>query len=89
MVEQNKSLYKILRLELGRRSYDIRIGRGLLNDTTCLEPFLDGRSAVIVSDETVAALYLEGLKKILKPRQTIIIGPVSYTHLTLPTNREV
>ena len=74
MVEQNKSLYKTLRLELGRRSYDIRIGRGLLSDTTCFEPFLDGRSTVIVSDETVAALYLEGLKKILKPRQTVIIG---------------
>ena len=58
MVEQNKSLYKTLRLELGRRSYDIRIGRGLLSDTTCFEPFLDGRSTVIVSDETVAALYL-------------------------------
>ena len=49
-----------LRVELGGRSYPIIIGSGLIGDAGALiGPVLPRPSAIVVSDETVAALYLE------------------------------
>jgi 3-dehydroquinate synthase len=49
-----------LRVELGGRSYPIIIGSGLIGDAGALiAPVLPRPSAIVVSDETVAALYLE------------------------------
>ena len=53
-------LTETLKLELGARSYDIVVGADLL--TTAgqrIAPLMKGKRAIVVSDDTVAPLYLE------------------------------
>lgn len=50
-----------LRVSLGRRSYPIHIGRGLLSRPELLAPHVEGRQVMIVTSETVAPLYLGSL----------------------------
>ena len=51
-----------LRVELGERSYDIVVGVGLIADAARhLNPVLPGHRVAVVTDETVAALYLQPL----------------------------
>lgn len=52
-------------VDLGERSYPIRIGAGLLGRADLLAPHLRGRQVAIVTNETVAPLYLEKLKAAL------------------------
>lgn len=47
-----------LNVLLGERSYPIVIGAGLLADTFDLRPYLAGKRCLVVSNETVAPLYL-------------------------------
>ncbi|GAB6041184.1 3-dehydroquinate synthase [Endothiovibrio diazotrophicus] len=56
---------KTLTVDLGERSYPIYIGRGLLGEPQRLLPHLAGRRAMIVSNETVAPLYLERVREAL------------------------
>ncbi|WP_016853498.1 3-dehydroquinate synthase [Halomonas smyrnensis] len=53
---------RTLTVSLGERSYPIHIGPGLLGDPHWLRPHLAGRQVMIVTNETVAPLYLERLK---------------------------
>ena len=48
-----------LNVELGERSYPIYIGQGLLQRPELLIPHIHGESALIVSNTTVAPLYLQ------------------------------
>ncbi|GLH34932.1 MULTISPECIES: 3-dehydroquinate synthase [Pseudomonas] len=54
-----------LKVDLGERSYPIYIGEGLLEQPELLAPHIAGRQVAIVSNETVAPLYLERLSKTL------------------------
>lgn len=56
---------KTLSVDLGERSYPIHIGPGLLEDGSLLRPHLAGRQVMIVTNETVAPLYLEPLRRSL------------------------
>ena len=49
-------------VDLGARSYPIHIGRGLLQQPQLLRDAIPGRGAVIVSNETVAPLYLDTVR---------------------------
>ncbi len=49
-----------LNVDLGERSYPIHIGQGLLAQPL-LAPFIKGRQVMVVSNETVAPLYLNRL----------------------------
>ncbi|WP_136247373.1 3-dehydroquinate synthase [Halomonas borealis] len=53
---------RTLTVALGERSYPIHIGPGLLDDARRLRPYLAGRQVMIVTNETLAPLYLERLK---------------------------
>ncbi len=55
-------------VELGARSYGIVIGRGLLGGGFDLAPYLPGPDCLVVSNETVAPLYLEALRRNLGDR---------------------
>jgi 3-dehydroquinate synthase len=55
-------------IALGERSYDIEIGAGLLGDAAAWEGLPRAASALIVSNETVAPLYLPALKAALASR---------------------
>ncbi len=52
---------KILNVDLGERSYPINIGANLLGDATLLTRHIGGNKVAIVTNTTVAPLYLEQL----------------------------
>ena len=54
-----------LKVDLGERSYPIYIGEGLLDQPELLASHIAGRQVAIVSNETVAPLYLERLTRTL------------------------
>ena len=54
-----------LTVDLGERSYPIYIGDGLLGQSELLQQHIPGSSAMIVSNETVAPLYLEQTRAML------------------------
>ncbi|MDR5867240.1 3-dehydroquinate synthase [Halomonas koreensis] len=60
-----------LSVALGERSYPIHIGPGLLGDPQWLTPHLAGRQVMVVTNETVAPLYLERLKAGLPEELTV------------------
>lgn len=55
-----------LHVELGERSYPIYIGAGLLADPELLTRHIGGRQVAVVTNETVAPLYLETLMRSLE-----------------------
>ena len=54
-----------LNVDLDTRSYPIYIGSGLLNETDLLTRHIHGQTALIVSNSTVAPLYLESVQQSL------------------------
>lgn len=68
-----------LKVDLDERSYPIFIGRDLLDnfisDKSLIEPYVSGRQVVIVSNETIAPLYLDKALKIFSNYQckTVIL----------------
>lgn len=54
-----------LTVDLGDRSYPIHIGSGLVDQAELLKPHIAGRQVCIVTDDTVAPLYLERLRQTL------------------------
>jgi 3-dehydroquinate synthase len=71
-----------LTVGLGERSYPIHIGSGLLDRAELLQPALPRRRAAIVTNTTVAPLYLEKLRNTLRS-----IG-VDSTPVILPDGEE-
>ncbi|MBK1704794.1 3-dehydroquinate synthase [Halochromatium glycolicum] len=75
-----------LDVELGERAYPIVIGRGLLTDPEQYRPFVIGRRVMIVSNETVAPLYLEAVRQGLADFETAeVILPDGEQHKDLAT----
>ena len=58
-----------LNVDLGDRSYPIYIGTGLLSQADLITRHIHGQSALIVSNDTVAPLYLETLQQALDSKQ--------------------
>jgi len=50
---------KTLQVDLGARSYPIYIGQALLGDAKLIAPYVKGQQVLVVTNETVAPLYLE------------------------------
>jgi 3-dehydroquinate synthase len=74
----------ILKVELGSRSYPILIGDGLLADANFLRQHVPARDVLVVSNTTVAPLYLDGLVAGLGPRRIIeVVLPDGESHKTL------
>ncbi len=65
-----------LRVELGERAYPIHIGAGLLADPELVAPHLDLPKAAIVTNTTVAPLYLQQLSEALRARGVVVISIV-------------
>lgn len=61
-------------VDLGERSYPVVIGSGLLGGGFDLSGYLTGMDCLVVSNETVAPLYLERLKKSLGDSVVHTIG---------------
>ncbi len=58
-------MLQTLQVELGERSYPIHIGEGVLANADLLIPHIQGKKVVIVSNTTVAPLYLQKIKGLL------------------------
>ena len=56
---------KTLELDLGERSYPIHIGPGLISQAELYRPHIRGRQLMLVSNETVAPLYLSTVREAL------------------------
>lgn len=68
---------------LGARGYPIHIGAGLLGDGTCWRNAVTGRHALIVSNETVAPLYLQRVQEVLDGcMQSSVLLPDGEQHKT-------
>jgi len=55
---------KTLSVELGDRRYPIFIGENLLDRPDLVTPYVKGKQVLIVTNETVAPLYLESCQKV-------------------------
>jgi 3-dehydroquinate synthase len=60
-----------LHVDLGERSYPVYIGRDLLADSQFLGQHIGGAQVVLVSNETVAPLYLDKVRAALGPRELV------------------
>ncbi len=77
---------KTLMVDLGARSYPIFIGPDLLANPELLLPYIKGCQVCIVTNETVAPLYLSQLKKTLSSLQVdTVILPDGESFKTLET----
>jgi len=65
-----------LTVPLGERSYPIHIGAGLLKQANLITPHLKRKQVAIVTNTTVAPLYLEGLAQSLRDHGVAIIPVV-------------
>ena len=75
-----------LTVDLGQRSYPIHIGRNLLGNPALLTPHIHGEQVLIVSNETVAPLYLEKTLLALEAYQCeSVILPDGEQYKTLDT----
>jgi 3-dehydroquinate synthase len=73
-------------VELGERSYPIVIGSGLLGGGFDLASYVPGKDCLVVSNETVAPLYLDKLEACLGGKQVETISlPDGEAHKTLDT----
>ncbi|MBX2869960.1 MAG: 3-dehydroquinate synthase [Acidiferrobacterales bacterium] len=68
-------------IALDERSYDIHIGKALLSDHSLLTSSLKGRQVVVISNETVAPLYLEQIERALVDYEvhTILLSDGEHT----------
>jgi 3-dehydroquinate synthase len=75
-----------LRVDLGERSYPIFIGEGLLGNGDLLLPYIKGKQVCIVTNETIAPLYLDALKSALSSlRLDVVVLPDGEEHKNLQT----
>jgi 3-dehydroquinate synthase len=76
-----------LHVDLGERSYPVYIGRDLLADSEMLAGHVTGSQVVVVSNDTVAPLYMERLRTALGPgkRVTEVVLPDGESYKTLDT----
>jgi 3-dehydroquinate synthase len=65
-----------LRVELGARAYPIHIGERLLSEGGLIVPHLDQRRVAVVTNSTVAPLYLEQLSSALRASGVEVISIV-------------
>src|SRR4051794_7449197 len=62
-----------IHIELGERSYPIYIGPDLLTDGSIWDVHLPTRQVLIVTNATVAPLYLDRLAKAIEPRRVATV----------------
>ncbi|MCU7960153.1 MAG: 3-dehydroquinate synthase [gamma proteobacterium symbiont of Bathyaustriella thionipta] len=75
-----------LQVSLDERSYPIYIGSGLLGDAALYRPFIAGKRVMIVSNDTVAPLYLALLESALSDYEvSSVILPDGEQFKTLDT----
>ena len=74
-----------LHVDLDERSYPIYIGRDLLADRALMQRHLAGQQVVLVSNDTVAPLYMDRVREALGEQQLVseVILPDGEQHKTM------
>ncbi|WP_456412871.1 3-dehydroquinate synthase [Thiolapillus sp.] len=75
-----------LQVDLGERSYPIHIGQGLIADRELLRRYIQSRQVLVVSNETVAPLYMKQLMDALsglQAEQVILPDGEKYKNLDI------
>jgi 3-dehydroquinate synthase len=88
----NDSILKTLTVDLGeQRSYPIFIGEGALNNIEFFSPYIKGKQVCIVTNETIAPLYLDSLKGLLSPHYQldVVVLPDGEQFKTLDTLSQI
>ena len=81
---------KILNVDLGDKSYPIYIGRDLLSDKTYFEKHISGQQVMVVTNSTVAPIYLDKVIKLLdKCNVEVTILPDGEQYKTLETTKTI
>src|SRR5690606_15921976 len=81
---------KTLHVDLGERSYPLYIGAGLLSDGGLISPHIKGGEALVVTNETVAPLYLAALCDGLSvAKLDTLVLPDGETYKNLDTLRQI
>jgi 3-dehydroquinate synthase len=81
---------KVLEVDLGERSYPIYIGQGLLQQKELITKHIHGGSSVVVSNETVAPLYLDNVHPAVADYRNIdVILPDGEEYKTLDTANQI
>jgi 3-dehydroquinate synthase len=79
-----------LTVELGERSYPIFIGSGLLEQRELFAPFIAGKQVCVVTDDTVAPLYLDALCHTLEGYQvTCVVLPTGEAYKNWATLQQI
>jgi len=79
-----------LTVELGERSYPIYIGQGLIGVAERVHPHITGRQVMIVSNDTVAPLYLDKVLAAFGAMETsTVILPDGEQYKTLETTNRI
>jgi 3-dehydroquinate synthase len=74
---------RTLNVNLGERSYPIFIGQDVLSQHEYILPYIKGRKVAVVTNETVAPLYLEKLKATLQGKEiTAVVLPDGESYKT-------
>lgn len=80
---------KTLHVELGQngeRNYPIYIGQDLLTQPKLIEPYVEGSQVLIVTNDVVAPLYLDKVKKIFSAYNVkVVVLPDGEQYKTLDT----
>jgi 3-dehydroquinate synthase len=80
------SAVQTLHLDVGHARYPITIGSGLLADRQLLEGQIEGQNLLVVTNTTVAPLYLPRLRASLQDRRVVpCVLPDGEQHKTLET----
>ena len=81
---------RTIEVDLGERSYPIHIGDRILSRAGLFEDRLPGRDVLVVTNETVAPLYLGGIRKALARCDTRVLElPDGERYKTLETVAEI
>jgi 3-dehydroquinate synthase len=81
---------KTLTVNLGVRSYPIHIGQGLLQKPELLTKHIRGRQVMVVTNETIAPLYLDSIRELLEGFDAAsVILPDGEQYKTLETLNSV
>ena len=79
-----------LTVDLGERSYPVFIGSGVLSNTSYLTPCVKGQQVAVVTNTTVAPLYLEKLRKLLDGYEVVeVILPDGEKYKNLETAEQI
>src|SRR5690606_6313114 len=70
LLPSKREFMKTLTVSLGERSYPIYIGSRILESGEILARHLSSRQVMVVTNETVAPLYLDRVKQSLQGKQS-------------------